>query len=323
MEAGQERWFVHFRGHSLGPISTDQLKASLRQGELGPNDKVAAAKDSVWRPLASFPELAALAESSGPRRVELTPPPPPSILLKKKRLASPLSAPSEAAAEAAAVPIAPKPEPITVALAEPVRKARSRRKKKRKKTRAKSAAEPLAMVESIVPPPTDEPAQTEENIAEAKSSIPERPELEFPMIEPVPAAGAEEPLLELFSEWRAREREAKIEPLPPPAVQPAPRQEPKPEAIIAVPERPPTIAIAAEKPREIHLEIRVAITKQAYWLIALSVLLLSLMIYAWNAKKTRDPEGFRPPDPSSPTALPPETSDPFPSLKDPTHPRRD
>ncbi len=297
METSQERWFVHFRGHSLGPISTDQLKSSLRQGELSAEDKIASAKDSTWKPLASFPELAAIAAAAKPVRFAIAPPPPPSVLLKKKKTVA-----SQAI------------EP-----ASPTTKKTKTRKKARKKTKNPKSKSPIL--------------QAEEKIPESPKPLPERP-LDFPpAAAPVaPIAAAEESLLELFGEWQAREREAKLEPLPPPAIEPAAREEveTKPLSIpvlenIPIPERPPLAKEEAEKSsaKEIRIELKLSLTKQFLFVSILLLLLAGIGIYAWSAKKTRDPEGLRPPDPSSPTALPPATGDPFPSLKAPTSPRRD
>lgn len=341
MEKGHERWFVHFRGHSLGPISTDQLKSSLRQGELGPDDKIASAKDSVWKPLGSYPELAALAEAARAPRFKIATPPPPSVLLKKKKAAppaAPKAAPLPPAVKANSSPTATLPpagaaaNPALVAIpaakAKPAKKKKVRRKPAKKKSTAEEIVAPQEMVEAI-----------EKAVAPELAPLPKERPAEFPEFAPA-AAPLEEPLLELFGEIQAREREQRYEPLPPPAIAPAPREEPLPRydfepkkepiapvAAVPVPERPPVSSPdalpEAGRPKELRIELRFALNKQLVFALLLLVLLAGIGVYAWDAKKTRDPEGLRPPDPSSPTALPSETGDPFPSLKAPTRPRRD
>lgn len=135
-------------------------------------------------------------------------------------------------------------------------------------------------------------------------------------------------LLETLRDWRRQEEKTTQRPkeslltreslvakppissLPPPAPAPVPAAEqaphPSPRAI--------ELRLTASKP----FLLTVAAILGLAGIVALLV-----FFFADAAHKTRGPVDSRLPDPSSPTVQPSTESDPIPSLKAPTRPRRD
>lgn len=314
MDTREDRWFVRFRGHTLGPLSTHQVRASLRKKEIGPADKLASAKEPAWKPLSAHAEFAGLWEEASSLET-LAPPPSPRFLWKKNRAPLP-SAPEEkvAATEAQTEPVmpaVPKVLPVAEPAALPVTEPASPRaaapvispavktgnkKKKGKTAKAKKAAPTAAR-------------------AASPASRPVAPAKEAPL--PVEALS----LMEVLRDWR--EQEEKI---------PAALRFARPESQTFVPpERQssvlPTHATPAAPPKSPRrpLELHLTVSKQ---FLAVSGLVAALMIVAIvlalnGPKKMRDLESFRLPDPSSPTIQPSAPDDPVPALKAPTRPQRD
>lgn len=317
MEKGGERWFVHFRGHSLGPISTEQLKTSLRTGEIGLSDKVASARDSAWRPLSTYPEFAAYLAALETPRLRLNPPPPPSVLLKKKSVAAPSSLPIP--------PVSPEvSRPSPPALAKPEKKSTPKAKRKRKGPKKKRATK-TAIVEAIPvrdapkEKPVEEPLPSES--APRSLPVPERPKLEFPKLE-IPVDPTV-PVLALLGDWHKKtEKIAAPQRIDPPS---APPEESKraaePIRFVEEPVTPKVVAPVEPSEREVKLVIQLSLNKKSLLVLGLLLSAIGGSFLWWN--KTRDLKDSRLPDPSSPTITLSAPSDPFPVLKAPTHPRRD
>jgi hypothetical protein len=162
----EDRWYVRFQGHTLGPLTTEQIKTSVKKKELGPDDSLAPVRDPSWRPLRAVPDFFHFWEGlSRPKPVELAPLPPPSILWKKKAekpLASlpkappPKEAKLEAQPEASPAPSAPAVEIKKQKAPALKAKAKAKSKPKRAKPKKKAPA----------------PAKAKEKIA-AQEPIPE------------------------------------------------------------------------------------------------------------------------------------------------------
>jgi hypothetical protein len=351
----EDRWYVRFRGHTLGPLTSEQVKSSVRRKELGPDDKLASTSNPAWRPLRTQEEFLRCWEAlTRPVPAELAPLPSPKILWQKKRaplpaapatqpiepkpVAAPLqpepkqAAPKASTARAAAAPAKPK------AKAKPAKKAKPARRPA--KPKVKSAAEPAAPV-AVAPIPEKPEMKPAEVIAEASAPIAPVPmaseaakitqALETP---PAPKLAEETlSLLEALRDWNRKEKEAgaKAElaaPAPKPAPEPvSPLALSRPEFAFApsaaVPVAPP--AAAAGEKRGIELRLNLVISKQFIFISGLvAALAAAAVIYTLiEAKKMRGPVDSRLPDPSSPTIEPSPKDDPIPQLKAPTRPRRD
>lgn len=84
MDVREDRWFVRFRGHTLGPLTSEQVKTSLRKGELGDGDKIASSRNPAWSTIAAHPDFSAFYQSL--RRPDLGLQPVPSVdALRRKR----------------------------------------------------------------------------------------------------------------------------------------------------------------------------------------------------------------------------------------------
>jgi len=53
----QEKWFVHFRGHTMGPFSADDIKTSIQKKELGKADRIASTEKKTWQTVDAIPEF--------------------------------------------------------------------------------------------------------------------------------------------------------------------------------------------------------------------------------------------------------------------------
>src|SRR5690606_26032913 len=111
----EERWYVSFRGHTLGPLTPEQVRSSLRKKELGPDDCVASTADRRWVPLSQVKEFHSALDSL--QRPEIPLPPPPRFLWQKKRK-PPVPEPAAPQAQEAAPATAPL-EPASKAKKKP------------------------------------------------------------------------------------------------------------------------------------------------------------------------------------------------------------
>ncbi|RZA05759.1 MAG: hypothetical protein EOP11_12080, partial [Proteobacteria bacterium] len=84
MNLREDRWFVRFRGHTLGPLTTDQVMTSLRNKELTNSDKIASSKNPAWSTIAAHPSFAPVAETLRAPMVTLAPIPPPQDIWQRK-----------------------------------------------------------------------------------------------------------------------------------------------------------------------------------------------------------------------------------------------
>lgn len=53
----QEKWFVHFQGHTMGPFSTEDIKTSIQKKEIGKQDKIASTEKKMWQTVEAIPEF--------------------------------------------------------------------------------------------------------------------------------------------------------------------------------------------------------------------------------------------------------------------------
>lgn len=84
MDLREDRWFVRFRGHTLGPLTSEQVKSSLRKKELTDSDKIASSRDPSWIKIASVPEFAAISEAQKKTTIEWAPLPSPQLLRRPR-----------------------------------------------------------------------------------------------------------------------------------------------------------------------------------------------------------------------------------------------
>lgn len=126
MEFREERWFVRFRGQTLGPLSGDQVRAALRKNELSRDDKIASSREPAWITISAHPLWGQVSVGG---LSALKPLPSPQKLLQKKRAPLP-----KATAVAPVIDITPikvttadpapayerEPAPLPMAAAEPV-----------------------------------------------------------------------------------------------------------------------------------------------------------------------------------------------------------
>lgn len=356
----EDRWYVRFRGHTLGPLTSEQVKSSVRRKELGPDDKLASAANPTWRALRTQEEFLRCWEAlSRPIPAELAPLPSPKILWQKKRAPQPV-APAPAPMPPAEKPIAANPAPLPAAApgltvvapkAAPTAPAKAKAKPKLK---AKPAKRPRPTTARRPVKAKAEPAPAAEKKTEdASQAIPEKilpVSAVVPAAEPIilarsepaasaaPAAAAPKlaeetlSLLEALRDWNRKEREST------PRVQSAPAPAPFAGHAPVPPESSPSPAIARpvfsahaepeEAPatkRGIELKLNLVISKQFIFIsgIVLAAALAAVIYTLTEAKKMRGPVDSRLPDPSSPTINPSSENDPIPQLKAPTRPKRD
>lgn len=351
----EDRWYVRFRGHTLGPLTSEQVKSSVRRKELGPDDKLASTSNPAWRTLRTEGDFLRCWEAlTRPIPAELAPLPSPKILWQKKRAPLPAApqSPAPAVAPLAAVPVAPPAAEAAVVQPKPSAVAKPAKAKVKSKPAKKAKTAKRAVKAKAKPA---EPAQPVPEATPALANIPEKPEIApaAPAAEPIPAepAHAAAPklaeetlsLLEALREWNRKEKETMAtQPAPEPqtasapkpsSAAPAPLAFARPEVVAApaVPVAPsaavpvaPLAAALAEK-RGIELRLNLVISKQFMFISAIvAAVALSAAIYtAVEAKKMRGPVDSRLPDPSSPTVEPSPKDDPIPQLKAPTRPKRD
>lgn len=80
MNSPPNRWFVKFRGHTLGPLQTSQIVSSIQKRELGVTDKIASASNPIWKEIGTEKEFASLFPKVSTDSLPL---PTPSILMGK------------------------------------------------------------------------------------------------------------------------------------------------------------------------------------------------------------------------------------------------
>lgn len=78
------RWFIRSHGHTLGPLTWQELEASLLSGDYGEETKVSSDHDQTWVSLFERNELKPLLLSRELQKVTLKAPPSPSIFFSKK-----------------------------------------------------------------------------------------------------------------------------------------------------------------------------------------------------------------------------------------------
>ncbi len=286
----EQHWFVRFRGHTLGPLTSEQVKSSVQKKELSAECKLASASNPAWRPLGSQPEFQNLFVA--PEQPLLQAPVPPQFLWKKKR--SPLpTAPEPVVEEVKAEIIEEKePDPIQapimeVAPVEPIKKTpKPKARPPQKKRSAKSAT-----VSAPIPAAPTRLAPQEIEASDALS------------------------LLESLRDWSRKEQEAH-----PPTSLRIPKEAP-PIFIPSTPIANPPIDSNAPKSFNVQLTVskQFIIISSVIGFLAIAAILLVLI----GPEKMRGLENFRLPDPSSPTAQPSTENDPIPQLKAPTRPKRD
>lgn len=344
MNAREPTWFVRLQGHTLGPLSTDELRKSVREGEISPEDKLNRTGELTWRRLADYPDLYAYWESI--RRPTFAPNlPSPQLLWKKSRGPLPAPAPVEIKPDStatlsakpeipAAIPAAPTEIPtVTEVHAAPIAKPKKTPKKAAPKKKAvkKAKAAPVIVQETA---PTEAEAAAEavilEAVAAAKSkskpvsslsteTATEKPiEIELPVMESEPVAQAKpiavDSLVQLLdpaalkispeSFFPSRPEVPNVEPI----VRPAHRSSQRTATRWLADVQPQ----AEDRRRKI---LRIAA------LVAL-VLVVAGVAY-WAGQKTRDLKELPLSDPSSPTTQLPAASDPIQPLRAPTRPQRD
>ncbi len=338
MEPKEDRWFVRFRGHTLGPLTNEQIKISLRQKELGPEDKLASAKNPAWRSLREVPEFHSFWETITPAL--LKPLPPPQFLWRKKRAPLPPAPqapiPEKTLAPTATVAVNPAEVKQKAAPLAPARTSVGKAKKPKAKTKPKRA------IAAPSPSPSRAAKATPAPVAALKKiTIARRVPLagKFPSLAPSPAAAPETlpapeklaaetlSLLETLRDWS--QKEAALHAAVAPARAPLKTQldssiPPKP----AMPEPAPTVwappqTSSALKLKSEKIELHLTLSRKFLAAFALVAILAvtAIALSLTDAIKMRGLEGFRPLSPSSPELSP--KNDPIPSLKAPTRPKRE
>ncbi|MGE3260241.1 MAG: DUF4339 domain-containing protein [Bacteriovoracia bacterium] len=174
MNAKEPTWFVRIQGHTLGPLTTDELKASVREGEIGPSDKLTISGANEWQTLEDHDDLLAYWKSFHKPALSFSLP-SPKILWKKK--AAPPEPPPvmEPAPKIEAKKAEQEAPPPAKAVSAPKPKAAKPKKSKpTKKTKA-----PLKAKKKPVPQPAKEeireaePVEVPEKIVDAV--FPDRP----------------------------------------------------------------------------------------------------------------------------------------------------
>ena len=345
MESREDRWFVRFRGHTLGPLTSEQVKISLGKKELGPEDKVASAREPSWRALSEFHQFQSFWESLSPSSSDFAPPPSPQSLWRKKKAPLPAAPiPSAATAEIAATKT-PAHAPATFAAEEKNKIARSPapalakaalKKKKmpvKVKPRVRTRKSPAAAKRLPVSEPIPEKKLPQIILAAEPLALPLAP-VEVaaapapaiqaaPEPEKSPAELAKETLslLDSLREWSQREQEFTPRfrlddhfPAKPPIPDPSP-----------APWVPPSTGQEPRFARSKKIELHLTLSKKfivAFALIAALAVAAIVMVVVYP-EKMRGLDSSRFPDPSSPTNELSSKNDPIPSLKAPTRPKRD
>jgi hypothetical protein len=334
----EDRWYVRFRGHTLGPLTSEQVKSSVRRKELGPDDKLASTADPSWRPLRSQEEFLRCWEAlTRPVPAELAPLPSPRILWQKKRAPLPAAPVRQAASpEIAARPAAPLSPAEPVSVPKPTEKkaaraAKPKKAKKAKKAPARRILKPKAPTLAAIPEkppivPATEPLVTAQPVASVRVEKPTAPSAQAA---PIPKLAEETlSLLEALRDWNRKEKEnsqvlSRVEPTPPHEASTREAALPlaAPRPLMPVAESPP----AKEKARGIELRLNLVISKQFLFISSLiaALALAAILLAFTDLKKMRGPADSRLPDPSSPTVEPSPEDDPIPQLKAPTRPKRD
>lgn len=321
----EDRWYVRFRGHTLGPLTSEQVKSSVRRKELGPEDKLASTSNPAWRALRTQEEFLRCWESlHRPLPAELTPLPSPKILWQKKRAplpaalqpATPKAAPvnTGAAAPTPAAPAQPEqknksaPRPAAAAKTKPKAKPARKSKTSRKPAKTKTQAAPEALAD-----PAKTVALAEPETKPATSLIPAKPQITPPAEDapapvlkteqvearaPSPAPAAASPklaeetlsLLEALRDWNRKEKENSAQ------TAPAPESPPRTAAQPAVPETAAPVSLTRPDPAEavpapagksgIELRLNLVISKQFIFIFTLvAALAAAAAIYTFSEAK--------------------------------------
>jgi uncharacterized protein (TIGR00266 family) len=69
-----QQWYMAIGGHQVGPVSQDELLASLRNGNITAQTLVFTAGMKDWTPLRNVPQLAAFVQNDGSTSPEVPPP---------------------------------------------------------------------------------------------------------------------------------------------------------------------------------------------------------------------------------------------------------
>lgn len=162
----ESTWFVRLKGHTLGPISLDELKASLREGEIGPDDKVHHLNDPTWHKVSEYQDLSAYWQSFRAPVASFDLPPPAKLW---KKPPAPVAAPVPVV-EIPAAPIELVPEiaePAKAVVAKPPKTKPSKKAAPKVKVKTKSATEKqrIKPVEAPAPAPVAAPVLNEAVVA--------------------------------------------------------------------------------------------------------------------------------------------------------------
>jgi hypothetical protein len=344
---GKDKWFVRFRGHTLGPISTEQILASIQKKEIGAADKIALASDPVWKEIQSQESF----QSLFPKTSFDSLPSPTQVLFRKKKVEIPEYTPPPP------IPSATGPIEEVIDSPKPVRKysgpekaiapkQKSKAKTSRKKV-SKKEKKKIVASSPILEPKFEKVEEKIEAIAEAKFEAKIELKLEPKVEEKAPVA---ETLAKPISLIEEKNREASkigvsniLESFPTrPEIQPFSKLEQqemietfsfldslrdwsKSEHANKARNLEPKISTISSPPLKREVEIKLTLSKP--WLAAMGFVVIIIIgaILFWNLEenKKRDLKNFHPSDPSSPTIQPSKQDDPIPELKAPTRPKRD
>jgi hypothetical protein len=327
MSPKEPTWFVRLQGHILGPLSTEQLKASLREGDINLSDKINRSGENSWQVVGDHEELAAYWKTHRARAPSFEIP-SPNILWKKpppqaEEIPVPIPAPipaPPAAIKLVEIPVVDAPQPEKKQKSKPAKKSSAQKTEIKAEPVLAPAPEP-AIISAPIPAPFSEPIKAEE-----PKFIPKKQDYRrapAPVIEyshPPEKSDVEKEIIRIL-ETQKLEARKKAQ-----------------EAVAAFPQRP-------EVPEQSHdynfreenapvrkkkFESPVAMEWQKYSqdkrlhiAAAIAVLLLVAGIAYWAGQKTRDLKELPLSDPSSPTTQLPAASDPIQPLKAPTRPQRD
>lgn len=86
------RWFIRSHGHTLGPLTWQELEASLLSNDFGEESKVSSDLDQTWVNLFEKEELKPILLSRELHKVTLKAPPSPSVYFSKKNKENELQA---------------------------------------------------------------------------------------------------------------------------------------------------------------------------------------------------------------------------------------
>ncbi|MGZ3695049.1 MAG: DUF4339 domain-containing protein [Bdellovibrionota bacterium] len=319
MNAKEPTWFVRIQGHTLGPLSSEELKAGLREGNVNLADKIIRSGENAWQSVGDHQELAAYWQNVR-RPTPSFDIPSLNVLWKKPKPPIPVAParpPAPAMPEAPLAPAMPAiPDP---AFAKPLENVSEKPKapQKMKAARVKKAAlvlvEPTPVVVPVQPAPAAPAPKAEESPA-LEAPAPRAQTIEF---RPAPEKSAvEKEIIQILETKKLEEEKAKA-------------------AIAVFPERPevPEIFSDFDKAREPKKSKRDLIRKAEWKRIlanknlriaaALALLIAVAGIAYWAGQKTRDLKELPLSDPSSPTTQPSTASDPIQPLRAPTRPQRD